>query len=299
MPSKALTLIPEDLEKTLPRLYATEGQKDPVALVKLFAPDSTWRWYVTEFDPATRTCFGLVDGHETEFGYFSLNELEQAKGPLGCRIERDLYFTPTPISQIERELSREHHPHQRNQNMDNKNETTTKAYPACECGGRFNEVDSAGRAATVRCNDCNEVCLFIETADMKEPTAIWLRDFDARRGDGPDRRPLSDRHMAEHLMFSVASDLYPSPATMTDFGMRGEPHFVAFRTALECGATAYELDRILGDGAAITKYVHTVTAGRTNVKFETPYDIFYELKTRSKSSASVGPSSAPEHERER
>ena len=48
--------------------------------------------------PDTGECFGLVDGHEREFGYFSLPELESVKGPLGLPIERDRFFDPTPIS---------------------------------------------------------------------------------------------------------------------------------------------------------------------------------------------------------
>ncbi len=40
--------------------------------------------------------FGLVDGFEKEFGYFSLKELRTYTGPMGMKIERDLYFgTPT------------------------------------------------------------------------------------------------------------------------------------------------------------------------------------------------------------
>ena len=94
-------LLPDEIAKTLPRLYATENEKDPIARVKFFTPDSSWTWYVTEFDPSDRLCFGLVHGHEREFGYFSLDELESVKGPLGLPIERDLYWQPKPVSQCE------------------------------------------------------------------------------------------------------------------------------------------------------------------------------------------------------
>jgi len=39
--------------------------------------------------------YGLVDGFEKEWGYFSLKELESVRGPLGLGIERDIYFKPT------------------------------------------------------------------------------------------------------------------------------------------------------------------------------------------------------------
>jgi len=72
-------------------------------------PDSDWTWYVfeahrdgTEPENNDVIFFGLVDGFLPELGYFSLNELRAARGPLGLQIERDLYFEPTPYSQLPR-----------------------------------------------------------------------------------------------------------------------------------------------------------------------------------------------------
>ena len=95
----AHVLIPTSLAADLPPLYATEKQPDAPARIKLFTPDSSWTWYVVEYDPAERLCFGLVIGHERELGYFSLAELEGIRGPTGLPIERDLHFSPTPLSQ--------------------------------------------------------------------------------------------------------------------------------------------------------------------------------------------------------
>ena len=96
----AYNLIPEEITKSIPLLYTTEDEEDPIAYVKLFTPDSSWTWYVTEYDSEKGFCFGLVIGHEREFGYFSLNELQSVRGPLGLPIERDLYWEPKPVSQI-------------------------------------------------------------------------------------------------------------------------------------------------------------------------------------------------------
>ena len=41
-----------------------------LALAKLFSPYSNWTWYITELDPETGQCFGLVEGFERELGYF-------------------------------------------------------------------------------------------------------------------------------------------------------------------------------------------------------------------------------------
>ena len=96
----AKKLVPLSVLKSIPLLYATEDTKDPVAHVKLFTPDSNFTWYLTEFDPQNKQCFGLVDGHEQELGYFSLTELEELTGPMGLPVERDLHFSPTKLSQI-------------------------------------------------------------------------------------------------------------------------------------------------------------------------------------------------------
>lgn len=64
---------------------------DAPIIVKFFTPTSSWTWYATEFD-GEDMFFGLVDGFEKEFGYFSLSELESIDGPHGVGIERDLYF---------------------------------------------------------------------------------------------------------------------------------------------------------------------------------------------------------------
>ena len=92
-------LLPDDVAATLPPLYSGEQTTDPIVRVKFFTPDSSWTWYVTEFDPTQRLCFGLVHGLDRELGYFSLDELEAVHGPLGLPIERDLFWKPCPLSQ--------------------------------------------------------------------------------------------------------------------------------------------------------------------------------------------------------
>lgn len=92
--------IPDEIVDQIPRLYATQHDDDPTARLKLFTPDSSWTWWIVEFDPDERLCWGLVRGHERELGYFSLTELGSIRGPLGLPIERDLHFEPTPISEL-------------------------------------------------------------------------------------------------------------------------------------------------------------------------------------------------------
>ncbi|NTU46325.1 DUF2958 domain-containing protein [Candidatus Roizmanbacteria bacterium] len=94
-----MKLLTAELLKKLPKLYASEQENDPVVWCKFFTPDSSWTWYATEFD-GKDTFFGLVDGFEKEWGYFSLSELLNVRGHLGLPIERDRYFTPKRISEI-------------------------------------------------------------------------------------------------------------------------------------------------------------------------------------------------------
>ncbi len=96
-----MKLMTKEIERRLPALYSQDGKGDEALVqVKFFTPDSNWTWYATEFDPETRTFFGLVDGFEKELGYFTLDELEGATGPLGLAIERDMYWEPKPLGQV-------------------------------------------------------------------------------------------------------------------------------------------------------------------------------------------------------
>jgi hypothetical protein len=95
----AHVLMPDSLARNVPTLYSTQNDDDPIARIKWFTPDSSWTWFVLEYDPADRICFGLVIGHERELGYFSLDEIEKLRGPLGLEVERDLYFQPQPITE--------------------------------------------------------------------------------------------------------------------------------------------------------------------------------------------------------
>jgi hypothetical protein len=98
-----MRLIDGTIAKDIPKIY---GQRDrileAIAYIKFYTPDSFWSWYVLEFDGAD-IFYGLVKGLAEEFGYFSLCELEEIKGPLGLSIARDIYFIPARISKFMQE----------------------------------------------------------------------------------------------------------------------------------------------------------------------------------------------------
>ena len=73
--------------------------EEPVALVKLFDPTGSWTWYIAAYDPETRQAYGLVHGFDDEYGYISMAELVDIRGQFGLPIERDLHWTPKPLSE--------------------------------------------------------------------------------------------------------------------------------------------------------------------------------------------------------
>ena len=95
-----MMLLTKANRNDLPELYANEEiGLEAKAVVKFFTPDSSWTWYATEFD-GQDLFFGLVDGLEMELGYFSLRELQNARGPFGLKIERDRHFQPTRLKEL-------------------------------------------------------------------------------------------------------------------------------------------------------------------------------------------------------
>lgn len=103
-----MKLLTQEIRKKLPALYSQENVADPMVQVKFFTPDSNWTWYATEYSPEEQMFFGWVVGFEKELGYFSLRELESARGPMGLAIERDKFFTPMPLSEVKKLHQHEH-----------------------------------------------------------------------------------------------------------------------------------------------------------------------------------------------
>ena len=100
-------LMTKELGDTIPALYANENVEDydaVLAAAKLFSPYNGWTWYITEWDAETGLCFGLVEGFETELGYFDLTELAEATVFGGVpAVERDLYWKPTTLGETRRQ----------------------------------------------------------------------------------------------------------------------------------------------------------------------------------------------------
>lgn len=76
---------------------APDKLHNPNPVVKLFTPWGGATWLLTELDPEEPDiAFGLCDlgmGFP-ELGSVRISELEAITGPLGLKVERDLYFAP-------------------------------------------------------------------------------------------------------------------------------------------------------------------------------------------------------------
>ncbi len=110
-------LLPDEILASLPDLYATETDADPMVSVKLFTPDAGWTWWVLEAsrrdvegivetdDEDDVILLRLVQGQETELGYVSLRELASYRSGFGLGIERDLHWRPKRLSEIRDSLA--------------------------------------------------------------------------------------------------------------------------------------------------------------------------------------------------
>jgi len=98
-----MKLLTKELLKKLPPIgHSIKTKEEPQAIVKWFTPDSNWTWYVAEYNPENGMCWGLVDGFEKEFGYFTIDEIQKLKGPLKLPIERDMWFEKCNLNSLVR-----------------------------------------------------------------------------------------------------------------------------------------------------------------------------------------------------
>lgn len=98
-----MKLLTKELETRFAKVGSQENEKDPIVIAKFFNPTGIGTWYATEYIPEDRVFFGWVSlfgGQDDEFGYFSLDELQEFRGRFGLGIERDLHFGEVPLSTV-------------------------------------------------------------------------------------------------------------------------------------------------------------------------------------------------------
>lgn len=94
-------MMTKELASQIPKLYSQEEVSDPTVVAHYFTPYGRGDWFVIEWD-GQDLMYGLADLGYPELGYFSLSELESAyRGGLPL-VERDLYWTPVPLSEVQK-----------------------------------------------------------------------------------------------------------------------------------------------------------------------------------------------------
>lgn len=66
------------------KVLGMQDNDNPVVIAKFFEPRTGWKWYLTAIEDGL--LFGFVTGLESEWGYFSIEDLEEI-----CA-ERDKWF---------------------------------------------------------------------------------------------------------------------------------------------------------------------------------------------------------------
>jgi len=108
-----MQLMTKKIEAEMPVLGSQRFQKDPVCRVKFFTRDSNWTWYGIEYDPELFYFRGYgnhIQPTETyskarelrDLHYFSLEDLDEVRGPEGKPVERDITFKPVALSEIKK-----------------------------------------------------------------------------------------------------------------------------------------------------------------------------------------------------
>lgn len=88
----------------LPGFYSTERVPLKEKIIHLHFFIGGCDWYAVEYDPESRTFFGFAilnnDYDMAEWGYFSLEEMEQIKVKF-LEIDRDLHFTAKKAIEVD------------------------------------------------------------------------------------------------------------------------------------------------------------------------------------------------------
>ncbi len=132
----------------------------------------------------------------------------------------------------------------------------TRQVYKCPCGGHRTIIDEFGPSRTVRCESCWQYSLIVKPTH--NDIVIPLEHFGLVRGEADYQRPLHDRKMANALVNCLWNDVWPSWSTIDHFGIDSADHLGALQFAHFGGCSAYDFDRVLGDGKAITQLVRTV-----------------------------------------
>lgn len=67
----------KDLLKNAADLYSQDGKGKKAVVYLVLEGINGWKWYITEYSKKENIAFGYVKGFEDEWGYISIEELEE------------------------------------------------------------------------------------------------------------------------------------------------------------------------------------------------------------------------------
>lgn len=79
--------------------------ENKVIICKFFNPTGRGTWYATEYNEKEKMFFGYVSifgDYNDEWGYFTIDELEDFKGKFGLGIERDITFKEIQFKDLQK-----------------------------------------------------------------------------------------------------------------------------------------------------------------------------------------------------
>lgn len=86
-----IKLIDEELKRRFKEVWEQILEKKVLVLARFYAPWNDWSWYVAEYYPEHKVCYGFVS-HEDRRAYFSLVQIEDIQWPYWVQIQRDTCF---------------------------------------------------------------------------------------------------------------------------------------------------------------------------------------------------------------
>lgn len=102
-----MKLLTKEVIETLKKNKA--GGSDPLCAVHFFNPAGPGDWFAISLNEKTGIAFGYVSifgDWNDELGDFSMQELIDFKGTFGLGIERDLGWSPTPLSEVKEKYTK-------------------------------------------------------------------------------------------------------------------------------------------------------------------------------------------------
>lgn len=144
----------------------------------------------------------------------------------------------------------------------------------CDCGGTLESIGVCKTSKIDHCVECHDCTLEVATEFMRVsvPLALYFK----ARVDVKNETSFNQVMSAPKQLFhNLVMDTMPDELIGMLFGIESEKHLGTLQQLLRAGITEVELDRVMGDGHAITALAKALPHNPYgDVEFRTPFDEF-------------------------